>query len=253
MPRRTRRVAASSAVIRCSRRRRCRRQRAAGDRPCVAAASRVVAPPHGSLVDVSDLFAAVRCGGRRPVRRRLDARLPELGTRMAASWLRRRSSSPRSAALLGWFAVTSRSGARRSPRGLPRPRRPSASAYGGRVARLPPARDGPVSDARDPGPDSRRRRTAAASRSSICTICATGSRARLVVFFRLLLAIPHLIWLSLWTVTAFAAFVVAWVVALVVGRVPPRSTASSPPSCGTRARRSLPLRRRRPVPGFVGA
>ena len=45
-------------------------------------------------------------------------------------------------------------------------------------------------------------------------------RSRLTVFFRLLLAIPHLIWLSLWTVIAFVVVLVAWVVALVVGRVP---------------------------------
>jgi hypothetical protein len=45
-------------------------------------------------------------------------------------------------------------------------------------------------------------------------------RSRLTVFFRLLLTIPHLIWLFLWSVLALPAVLVAWVVALVIGRVP---------------------------------
>jgi hypothetical protein len=45
-------------------------------------------------------------------------------------------------------------------------------------------------------------------------------RSRLTVFFRFFLAIPHLIWLTLWAIAAFLATVAAWLVALVVGRVP---------------------------------
>jgi hypothetical protein len=45
-------------------------------------------------------------------------------------------------------------------------------------------------------------------------------RSRLTVFFRLLLSIPHFVWLALWTVVALAAVIVAWVAALVVGQVP---------------------------------
>lgn len=45
-------------------------------------------------------------------------------------------------------------------------------------------------------------------------------RSRLTVFFRLLLAIPHLLWLSLWSVLAFLAAFVAWFAALATGRVP---------------------------------
>jgi hypothetical protein len=45
-------------------------------------------------------------------------------------------------------------------------------------------------------------------------------RSRLTVFFRLLLAIPHLVWLMLWTAVVFFAVVAAWLVALVIGRVP---------------------------------
>jgi hypothetical protein len=45
-------------------------------------------------------------------------------------------------------------------------------------------------------------------------------RNRLTVFFRLLLAIPQAIWISLWSIVAYVALVVAWIAALVTGRVP---------------------------------
>jgi Domain of unknown function (DUF4389) len=45
-------------------------------------------------------------------------------------------------------------------------------------------------------------------------------RSRLTVFFRLLLAIPHFVWLAIWGIAVFFAVIAAWVVALVSGRVP---------------------------------
>ena len=45
-------------------------------------------------------------------------------------------------------------------------------------------------------------------------------RSRLTVFFRLLLVIPHLIWLTLWGIAVYFAVIVAWIVGLVAGRVP---------------------------------
>lgn len=45
-------------------------------------------------------------------------------------------------------------------------------------------------------------------------------RSRLTVFFRLLLAIPHIVWLMLWTIAVFFAVIAAWFSALVLGRVP---------------------------------
>lgn len=45
-------------------------------------------------------------------------------------------------------------------------------------------------------------------------------RPRLTVAFRLLLAIPHLVWIVLWAIAVFFAVIAAWVVALVTGRVP---------------------------------
>ena len=46
------------------------------------------------------------------------------------------------------------------------------------------------------------------------------SRPRLLVFFRLLLALPHLVWLSLWTAAALLAAVAGWLVAPFPGRLP---------------------------------
>ena len=45
-------------------------------------------------------------------------------------------------------------------------------------------------------------------------------RSRLTVFFRLLLAIPHLVWLYLWGVVALLAVIVNWVVTLFAGQSP---------------------------------
>lgn len=45
-------------------------------------------------------------------------------------------------------------------------------------------------------------------------------RSRLTVFFRLLLAIPHFIWLLLWSVAVAVVAVIGWVVALLLGRLP---------------------------------
>jgi hypothetical protein len=43
-------------------------------------------------------------------------------------------------------------------------------------------------------------------------------RSRLTVFFRLLLAIPHLIWITLWTIAMFFVVLVNWFVTLFAGR-----------------------------------
>jgi len=45
-------------------------------------------------------------------------------------------------------------------------------------------------------------------------------RNRLTVFFRILLVIPHLIVLSLWSIVAYLAWIVAWFAALFTARVP---------------------------------
>jgi uncharacterized protein DUF4389 len=45
-------------------------------------------------------------------------------------------------------------------------------------------------------------------------------RSRMLVAFRLLLLLPHLVWYLLWGIVAALTAFVAWVVALVIGRVP---------------------------------
>jgi hypothetical protein len=45
-------------------------------------------------------------------------------------------------------------------------------------------------------------------------------RSRLTVFFRLLLFLPHLVWLLLWTIGAFFAVLIGWFAALATGRMP---------------------------------
>ena len=45
-------------------------------------------------------------------------------------------------------------------------------------------------------------------------------RPRLTVFFRLFLAIPHFVWILLWTVAVLFVGFFAWLIALVLGRLP---------------------------------
>jgi hypothetical protein len=47
-------------------------------------------------------------------------------------------------------------------------------------------------------------------------------RSRVTTFFRLALAVPHLIWLSLWGIAATIVVLIAWFVALLTARVPTR-------------------------------
>ncbi len=59
-------------------------------------------------------------------------------------------------------------------------------------------------------------------------------RSRLTVFFRLLLVIPHLIWLYLWSIPVTFAVVIAWFAALFTGRVPDGLHDFNASSCATR-------------------
>lgn len=45
-------------------------------------------------------------------------------------------------------------------------------------------------------------------------------RSRLTVFFRLLLALPHLVWVTLWSIPAVLAAIASWFVTLFTGRSP---------------------------------
>ena len=52
------------------------------------------------------------------------------------------------------------------------------------------------------------------------TVTDSLQRSRLTVFFRLLLALPHLVWVTLWTIVVLPVSFLAWVAAIVTGRVP---------------------------------
>lgn len=52
------------------------------------------------------------------------------------------------------------------------------------------------------------------------TVTDDLGRNRLTVFFRLLLAIPHFVWWSVWSVVAFFAAFVNWIATLIAGRPP---------------------------------
>ena len=45
-------------------------------------------------------------------------------------------------------------------------------------------------------------------------------RSRLTVFFRLILAIPHLIWITLWSIGVFFVAILSWFIVLFTGRLP---------------------------------
>ena len=45
-------------------------------------------------------------------------------------------------------------------------------------------------------------------------------RSRVTVFFRLILAIPHLIWISLWGLAVFVIAIISWFIVLFSGRLP---------------------------------
>jgi Domain of unknown function (DUF4389) len=47
-----------------------------------------------------------------------------------------------------------------------------------------------------------------------------GRRNRLTVFFRLLLAIPHIIWFFLWSIAALVVAILNWFATLIMGRPP---------------------------------
>ncbi len=115
--------------------------------------------------------------------------------------------------LLGWFASLARG---RMPRGM-RDAGTYAIGYGAEAAayallltdRYPLATPGRV----EPVPELPVHPVALDVRDDLC-------RPRLLVVFRFLLVIPHLLWLTLWAVLALLAWLAAWVLALVLGRVP---------------------------------
>jgi hypothetical protein len=78
-------------------------------------------------------------------------------------------------------------------------------------------------------------------------------RSRVTVLFRLILAIPHLIWISLWTIAVILAVIVNWFVTLATGRpsTPLHRFTSAYVRYGTHLNAYLYLTAN-PYPGFMG-
>ena len=79
-------------------------------------------------------------------------------------------------------------------------------------------------------------------------------RSRLTVFFRLLLVIPHVVWLYLWGFAVQVAVIVGWIAALVLGRLPrPLHRFSAAYVSYASQVHAYLLLIANPFPGFVGA
>jgi hypothetical protein len=78
-------------------------------------------------------------------------------------------------------------------------------------------------------------------------------RSRVTVFFRIFLALPHLIWISLWTIGVIVAVIVNWFVTLAAGRPakPLHRFTSAYVRYGTHLNAYLYLTAN-PYPGFMG-
>lgn len=117
-------------------------------------------------------------------------------------------------AVLGWFACLARG---RMPKGLR-----DAAAYGIGYTAQSTAYVLLVTD-RYPNADPTEMLFAVTDRPPRHPVRVVGDpydlrRSRLTVFFRLLLALPHLVWLVLWSVVALLASVAQWFALLFTGR-----------------------------------
>ena len=143
-------------------------------------------------------------------------------------------------AILGWFAAVALSSAIRRSSSRSEERSPRSHSWGGsRHSSSAGCRSGSATSPRS-GSATRPRPTPTcccsptgirtriprrSARSGSCrritvrlALDDDGRRSRLTVFFRLLLAIPHFVWLALWTIAAFLAAIANFFVALVRGR-----------------------------------
>src|SRR5919106_531680 len=79
-------------------------------------------------------------------------------------------------------------------------------------------------------------------------------RSRLTVFFRILLAIPHFIWITLWTIAIIVVAIVNWFAVVIAGRLPAglHRFSSAYVRYTTHLNAYLYLTAN-PYPGFVGA
>jgi Domain of unknown function (DUF4389) len=138
---------------------------------------------------------------------------PDFGYRRAGRFANYNFGVAHAAAILGWFACLA---LRRMPRGLR-----DAVAWGlGFGAQLWAYLF--LLTGRYPDPDPEVVLGELPARSDPIAIEAGGElrRSRLTVFFRLLLALPHLVWLTLWAIISLFAVIASWVATLARGRPP---------------------------------
>jgi Domain of unknown function (DUF4389) len=117
------------------------------------------------------------------------------------------------AAFLAWFAIIVRGSEPRGLRDLTAFAFSYAAQAGGYLLLLTPRY--PTSDPEQAEPYSRLPEHAVS-----VVVTDDLERPRLTVLFRLFLAIPHFVWITLWSIAVFFAALLAWVVALVTGRLP---------------------------------
>ena len=131
------------------------------------------------------------------------------------------------AALLAWFAILARGRAPRGLRDLTAFTLGYAAQAGAYLFLLTPRY--PTSDPERAEPYSE-----LPEHPVRMVVTDDLARPRLTVLFRLLLAIPHIVWITIWSIAVVFVVFVAWIAALVAGSRPGR-TASLP-------RRLRPLR-----------
>jgi hypothetical protein len=135
------------------------------------------------------------------------------GTESYSVWVASYGGAAAAAAFLAWFAILAR---RRSPRGLrdlvayALEYAAQASGYLLLVTPRYPTSDPAIAERYAVLPD----------HSVRIRVDDDLARPRLTVLFRLFLALPHFVWLGLWTIAVLVAAIVAWFVALATGRVP---------------------------------
>ena len=139
--------------------------------------------------------------------------LPSTGSRSGLTLISQGGGLLGTVAFLGWFASVVRG---QMPRGL-RDVAAYGLSYGAQLSAYLL-----LLTEHYPNSDPLRALSTVPARDDPIALCGSDDlrRSRLTVFFRLPLSFPHLLWLTLWSVLAYLAALVNWLVTLVRGRSP---------------------------------